>query len=89
MKFYLVSYDIFNPKRLRAVAKVVEDYKLKGQKSSWETPLEHKSMKLLVQALEKIVKEEDKLNIIEIVGEPILLGKAKSLNYKKGGIVIL
>jgi CRISPR-associated endonuclease Cas2 len=89
MKIYLISYDIFEPKRLRTVAKVVEKYKLKGQKSSWESPLNQKLIKALVEELEKILKEEDKLNIIEIVGEPILLGKAKSLNYKKGGIVIL
>ena len=89
MKSYLVSYDIFNPKRLRQVAKVVEDYKLKGQKSSWETPLDHKLMKDLVEKLEEIIKEEDKVNIIAVMGEPILLGNAKSIENKKGGIVIL
>jgi len=89
MKSYLVSYDIFNPKRLRQVAKVVENYKLKGQKSSWETPLDHKLMKDLVEKLEEIIKEEDKVNIIAVIGEPILLGNAKSIENKKGGIVIL
>ncbi len=89
MKPYLVSYDIFNPKRLREVAKIVGDYKLKGQKSSWETPLDHKLMKGLVQKLEEVMKEEDKVNIIAVVGEPILLGNAKSIENKKGGIVIL
>jgi CRISPR-associated endonuclease Cas2 len=89
MKSYLVSYDIFNPKRLRQVAKVVESYKLKGQKSSWETPLDHKLMKELVKKLEEIIEEEDKVNIIAVMGEPILLGNAKSIEHKKGGIVIL
>jgi len=89
MKPYLVSYDIFNPKRLKKVAKIVENYKLKGQKSSWETPLDRKSMQELVQKLEEIIEEEDKVNIIAVVGEPILLGNAKSIESKKGGIVIL
>ena len=89
MKSYLVSYDIFNPKRLRQVAKIVENYKIKGQKSSWETPLDYKLMKELVKKLEEIIKEEDKVNIIAVMGEPILLGTAKSIENKKGGIVIL
>ena len=89
MKSYLVSYDIFNPKRLRQVAKIVENYKIKGQKSSWETPLDYKLMKELVKKLEEIIKEEDKVNIIAVIGEPILLGNAKSIENKKGGIVIL
>ena len=89
MKTYLVSYDIFNPKRLRDVAKVVEAYKLQGQKSSWETPLDHKAMKALVKSLEEILEEEDKVNIIELVGKPILLGVARSIENHKGGIVIV
>jgi len=88
MKPYLVSYDIFDAKRLRQVAKVVDGYRLKGQKSSWETPLDKKSMIALVKA-EEIVKEEDKVNIIELMGEPILLGVAKSIQAQKGGIVIV
>ncbi len=89
MKTYLVSYDIFNPKRLREVRKVVEEYKLQGQKSSWETPLDHKAMTHLVSSLEEIIKDEDKVNIIELMGQPILLGVAKSIENNKGGIVIV
>ena len=89
MKSYLVSYDIFNPKRLREVRKIVEVYKLKGQKSSWETPLDAKQMRELVAKLEKIVNEKDKINIIAVRGEPILLGIAQHIKNEKGGIVIV
>jgi len=89
MKTYLVSYDIFDPKRLKKVAKIVEQYKLKGQKSSWESPLDYKSMRGLIESLEEVLKEEDRINIIEIVGKPILLGVAKSIENNQGGIVIL
>ena len=91
MRLYLISYDIFEPKRLRAVAKIVEKYKLRGQKSSWESPLDYQRLKSLVKELKKILKKEDKINIIEIIKEPILLGKANSLEYKKdrnGGVYL-
>ena len=68
---------------------MVDGYRLKGQKSSWETPLDKKSMTALVKALEEIMEEGDKVNIIELMGEPILLGVAKSVKVQKGGIVIV
>ncbi len=89
MKSYLVSYDIFDVSRLRKVAKIVEAYRLKGQKSSWETPLDHQKMTKLIEALEELLEAGDKVNIIAIRGEPILLGKAKSITHQKGGLVIL
>ncbi len=89
MKFFLVAYDIFDNKRRYSVAKVIEAYKLEGQKSSWETPLDRKSMRSMVQELEKIVLKEDKINIVAVVGKPILLGIAKSVEAQKGGIVIV
>lgn len=89
MKSYLVSYDIFDTKRLYRVAKVVEEYKLKGQKSSWETPLDRRSMRDLVARLQEILEDKDKVNIISIIDKPILLGKANSVDIQKGGIVIL
>ncbi|MCK5853691.1 MAG: CRISPR-associated endonuclease Cas2 [Sulfurovaceae bacterium] len=89
MKSYLVAYDIFDSKRLYRVARIVEDYKLKGQKSSWETPLDRKSMSTLVSRLGEVLTGKDKANIIAVVGRPILLGKANSIKIQKGGIVII
>lgn len=88
MKSYLVAYDIFDNKRRYGVAKVVDAYKLEGQKSSWETPLDRKSMRSMIEELEKIVLDEDRVNIVAVVGKSILLGKAKSVEVQRGGIVI-
>ncbi len=89
MKFFLVSYDIFDSKRRYGVAKVVDSYKLEGQKSSWETPLDRKAMRSMTEELKKIIRDEDKINLAAVVGQPILLGKAKSIQPQKGGIVIV
>jgi CRISPR-associated endonuclease Cas2 len=89
VKSYLVAYDIFDAKRLRRVKKVVDGYRLKGQKSSWETPLNRKLTRALVKELDEIIEDEDKVNIIALVGHPILLGKAHSIEHQDGGVVIL
>lgn len=89
MKSFVVAYDVFDAKRRYRVAKIVDAYRLEGQKSSWEVALERSSIKGVLDALEEVLETEDKVNIIAVVGEPILLGKAKSVEVQKGGIVIV
>lgn len=88
MNNYIIAYDIFNPKRLPKVRKVVYSYTLEGQKSALEAPLDGSSMKFLVAELLALVEEEDKVNIIR-VSNPILLGKAKSIAYENNGVIIV
>jgi len=88
MKNYLILYDIFNPKRLQQVRKLVSSYALEGQKSALEAPLDKSSMCSLVSQLSEIIKTEDKVNIIR-VSKPILLGKARSLEQLNNGVIIV
>jgi len=89
MQNFLIAYDIFNPKRLRKVSKIVHSYRLGGQKSSIESPLQKSNIKCLVSELNYFCEEEDKINIINVSANPILLGKAASLEFENGGIIIL
>jgi hypothetical protein len=43
----------------------------------------------LLTELKEVLEEGDKVNIMRVVGKPILLGNAKSLTNQEGGIVIL
>ena len=88
MKNYIVAYDIFNKKRLKKVKDIVYLYKLSGQKSALEIPLNRTNMKSLIKNLLNIVEDEDKVNIIK-VSESILLGKATQISYKNNGVIIL
>ncbi len=88
MTNYIIAYDIFNPKRLPKVRKVVYAYALEGQRSALEAPLDRTLMKSLVKELLDIIEEEDKINIIR-VSSPILLGKAKSVAYENSGVIIV
>jgi CRISPR-associated endonuclease Cas2 len=87
-KNYLVCYDIADKKRLAKVRKVAYAYALGGQKSAVEAPLDEKLLKELVGKLQKLIKENDKINIIPFEGEPLCFGKADFIQYEQGVIIV-
>lgn len=89
MKNFIIAYDIADKKSLPKVRKIAYSYALGGQKSAVEAPLNLKLMKSLLQELDKIIKKDDKVNIISVAKNPILLGKAKQTIFEKNGIIIV
>jgi len=85
---YLVCYDIADKKRLRKVRKVAYSYALGGQKSAVEAPLTPKTLKELVEKLDKLLHDNDKVNIIAFEGEPLCYGKADFIAFDKGVILL-
>ena len=64
---YLIAYDIRHPVRLRRLAKIVQDYGLRMQKSVFEaemTPLELLSMKKRMNSV--IEPKEDGIKIFRL-----------------------
>jgi len=88
MQNFIIAYDIFDKKRLAKVRKVAYSFALGGQKSALEAPLDKKLMKDLINSLTPIISKKDKVNIIKVLNEPIILGKASNIIYKKGLIII-
>lgn len=86
---YIIAYDIADKKRLPKVKKIAYSYALGGQKSAVEAPLDVNLMKSLVNKLEELIKDNDKVNIIRVAANPILLGKAKNIVFEKNGVIIL
>lgn len=87
-KLYIVAYDIIDPKRLNRVRKLVYSYALGGQKSALEVPLDKRSLKELIRKLKSLIKDGDKINIIQINEDPLLFGRADFITYDKGVIII-
>lgn len=54
--FYTVSYDISDPKRLRAVARIMEQFGKRVQKSVFECWLAERDLKALKEALLQVLK---------------------------------
>lgn len=89
MKTYLLCYDIKDDKRLYKVRKSSYPFALGGQKSALEAPLSPKYLKKYLKAVVPILNpHEDKLNIIEIDPNPIILGKNLHITYDQGVIII-
>ena len=86
---YIIAYDIPDKKRLPKVKKIAYSYALGGQKSAVEAPLDINLMKSLVKEMEVLIENDDKVNIIRVAENPILLGKAKNIVFEKNGVIIL
>ena len=89
MKLYIVAYDIADPKRLAKVRKVAYSFAFGGQKSAVESYLDRAGLLRLQRRLLDLIEPEcDKVNILEVKEEAILLGRAKRLPFDKGVIVV-
>ncbi|MCF6244157.1 MAG: CRISPR-associated endonuclease Cas2 [Sulfurovum sp.] len=89
MKHYLIAYDVVESKRRVKVAKLVYGYALGGQKSALEVPVSFSEVKAIALELEeKIDADTDKVNIIGVGEEAILLGMATQLEYDEGMIIL-
>lgn len=89
MHNYIIAYDIPDKKHLVKVRKIAYSYALGGQKSAIEAPLDAGLMKSLVKELENIIEDDDKINIIRVAKNPILLGKANNTVFENNGVIIL
>ena len=89
MKDFVLAYDIFNPKRLREVRKIAYTHRISGQKSALETPFNKKILTKIIKKLSLVIEDRDKINIISVNSNPILLGKANCLEFEESGIIIL
>ncbi|SMC09206.1 CRISPR-associated endonuclease Cas2 [Nitratiruptor tergarcus] len=88
-KLYLICYDIADKKRLYKVRKVVYSFAFGGQKSAVESYLSQKDLEKLIRKLFlRMDAEVDRINIVEVEKDAILLGKAKQLPFDKGTVVI-
>jgi len=88
MKDYIITYDIFNPKRAYKIRKLIYSYAFSGQKSLLELILNRRDLKDILKLLKPLLEDNDAINIIEIEKNPMLFGKAKNLKYDNGVIII-
>jgi CRISPR-associated endonuclease Cas2 len=86
---FIIAYDILDKKRLAKIRKIVQQFSLGGQKSCYEAKLDKSSLNALIRLIEENIQENDKVNIINIQEDAILLGKAYQTKFENGGIIIL
>ena len=89
MSNFLVAYDIVESKRRVKAAKLVYGYALGGQKSALEVPADSTDIESIVVGLREVIDlETDRVNIIKVDEEAILLGTASQIEYDDGMILL-
>ncbi len=89
MPHFLVAYDIVKSNRRTRVAKLVYSYALGGQKSALEVPVSTIEARGLAREIEsRIDGKTDKVNLIRVESEAILLGCASQLKYDEEMIIL-
>jgi len=89
MQYYLICYDIADDNRLYLVHKDAYALALGGQKSAFEAPLRaNEAIEILHKLTTLIDEDEDKINIIEVEGEPLYLGVRPMMEVMDGVILI-
>lgn len=88
MKNYLICYDISDTKRLYKIRKLAYSYALGGQKSAVFAPLCEVDIKELEAKFQKIIKPLDRINIIEVCENPLILGKSLPITCENGSIIL-
>lgn len=88
-KNYFFAYDIEDDKRRRVVADIAYSYALGGQKSALEMVLSLDDLKILMKSIDKeIDSKRDRVHVVSVADDVILIGKAKKIKYKEGVILI-
>lgn len=68
-RHWLIIYDIRNPRRLRKVAKTLEGYALRVQKSVFEMEAPEKKVKEVREKLKKLILKEDYVVYFKVCSE--------------------
>jgi CRISPR-associated protein Cas2 len=89
MAHFLVAYDVVQSKRRVRVAKLVYSYALGGQKSALEVPTSSQEARELAEEIVKRIDEKtDRVNLIRVEEDAILLGRATQIEYNDGVILL-
>ena len=89
MPHFLVAYDVVKSSKRNRVAKLVYSYALGGQKSALEVPVSSAEARELARKIEsRIDIETDRVNLIRVEEDAILLGCASQLKYDEEMIVL-
>lgn len=87
--YVLVIYDIIDDKRRLKLAKLLQGYGFRIQKSAFEAIIDRKSYKKLLESLPAYVDEEDSIRVYKIVGRNQVKAFGKVLEQESEDVIII
>lgn len=85
----LIIYDVSNNKRRLAIAKKLESYGFRVQKSAFEAMLTKKLYKAMIQDVQYIMKPEDDIRIYRLQGSGEVTCLGAAITRKEEEIIIV
>lgn len=85
----LIIYDIIDNKKRTKLAKYLQGYGFRIQKSAFEAVINKKNYNKLLKEVKRYVSEEDSLKIYKIIGKGQVTTYGKKIEYDTDEIIII
>ncbi len=87
--FVLIIYDIAENKKRLKLAKLLQGYGFRIQKSAFEATITKKKYKKLLHELSLFGSKEDSIRVYKIIGKGQVTNIGKETNYEQDDIVLI
>lgn len=87
--FVLIIYDIIENKRRVQLAKYLQGYGFRIQKSAFEAVIQEKIYNKMLAGLEKYVTEEDNIRVYKIIGKGQVKNFGKTVECMTENAIII
>lgn len=87
--YILVIYDIMDDRKRLRLAKMLQGYGIRIQKSAFEAVLDRKKYKKLLQRLPAYAKEEDSIRVYKIIGKNQVTAFGKAAVSETEDVIII
>lgn len=87
--FVLIIYDIVDNGRRVKLAKYLQGYGFRVQKSAFEATIKEKVYRKMLDGLPKFVTEEDNIRVYKIIGKGQVLNIGKEIELESDDLIII
>ena len=87
--FVLIIYDIVDNGRRVKLAKYLQGYGFRVQKSAFEATIKDKVYRKMLDGLPKFVTEEDNIRFYKIIGKGQVLNIGKEIELESDDLIII
>lgn len=87
--FVLIIYDIVNNAKRVKIAKELEGYGFRIQKSAFEAVITKKKYEKLVRELRTMISDEDSIRVYKIIGKGQVVNIGKIIENRQDDIIVV
>ena len=85
----LIIYDVIDNKRRNKLAKYLQSYGFRIQKSAFEAVISKRKYNKLLDEVRRYISNEDSLRIYKIIGKGQITSYGKKIEYETEDVIII